>query len=388
VRAKTMEYFDQLIANSAIKIKEAKDEGKKVVGYYCVFSPIELIEAAGAIPVGLCATKQDPIAEAEKVLPRNLCPLIKSSYGFAASGKCPFFHFADAIMAETTCDGKKKMYELMAKMKPMVVLDIPNSSNFAKRKEHWMDEIARAKSFLEEQFGVEITEEKLSEVIKVYNEERKLLMELVALNKTNPAPIAGTDLLKVLWGRSFQLNREEFTAKVGELIEEVKDIVAIRGEIEDKGPRILVTGTPTGVGQEKVLNIIQGGPAQVILQEACSGIKGFVDLVEEEIDPYEALAKKYMDIPCSCTSPNQSRFDLIGRLVKEYNIQGVVDVTLQACHTYNIESYSLKEYLRNEHKIPLLQVETDYSESDVQQIKLRVDAFLELLNENSLCHSR
>lgn len=381
MRAKTMEYFDQLIANSSVGIKEAKEEGKRIVGYYCVFSPIELIEAAGAIPVGLCATKQEPIAEAEKVLPRNLCPLIKSSYGFAASGKCPFFHFADAIMAETTCDGKKKMYELMEKMKPMIVLDIPNSANFAKRQEHWVEEIKRAKVFFEELLETEITEEKLAEIIKVYNEERKLLMELVALNKHNPAPIAGTDLLKVLWGRNFQLDRATFTAKVKELIAEVKEIVAAGTKIENEGPRILVTGTPTGVGQEKVLNIIQAGHAQVILQEACSGIKSFVDLVDENIDPYEALAKKYMDIPCSCTSPNKARFDLIGRLVKEYDIQGVIDITLQACHTYNIESYSLKEYLRNEYDIPLLQIETDYSESDVQQIKLRVDAFLELLKD-------
>lgn len=128
MRAQTMEYFDQLIPSGMVLAKEAKEQGKKIVGYYCVFSPIELIEAAGAIPVGLCATKQEPIAEAEKVLPRNLCPLVKSSYGFAVSGKCPFFTFSDMVLAETTCDGKKKMYELLAEHKPMIVLDIPNTT--------------------------------------------------------------------------------------------------------------------------------------------------------------------------------------------------------------------------------------------------------------------
>lgn len=379
-RPTTMTYFDELIGKNSVALKEEKEKGRKAVGYYCVFSPVELIEATGAIPVGLCATKQDPIADAEKVLPRNLCPLIKSSYGFAATGKCPYFHFADVVMAETTCDGKKKMYELMSQFKPMIVLDIPNTTNLEWRVEHWEREINRAKKYFEEQLQAEVTEEKLREVIKMYNEERKLLMELVALNKHNPAPLAGTDLLKVLWGKSFQIDRQEFTAKVKELIAEVKAMLENSSIEGTKGPRILVTGSPTGVGQEKVMKIIQEAGGQVILQESCSGIKSLIDLVDESIDPIEALARKYMDIPCSCSSPNKRRLEITEQLVKEYEIDGVVDITLQACHTYNIESYTLKEYMKNtERQTPVLQIETDYSETDVQQIKLRVDAFLELL---------
>ncbi|WP_353894015.1 double-cubane-cluster-containing anaerobic reductase [Proteinivorax hydrogeniformans] len=373
MRAKTMEYFDSLIAESAVKIKEEKEKGKKVMGYYCVFSPVELIEASGAFSVGLCATKQEPIAAAEKHLPRNLCPLIKSSYGFAITDKCPYFFFADAVMAETTCDGKKKMYELMADIKPMVVLDIPNSSVYEKRKQHWMDEIYRAKDFIKGQLGLDITEDKLKEKIKEHNEERKLLMELVALNKSNPTPISGSDLLKVLWGRQFKADREEYISKVKDLMEELQDIIANTDKV--KGPRILVTGSPTGVGQEKVINAIEELGGQVVLQEACSGVKGLVDLVDEDKNPYEALAEKYMDIPCSCTSPNTRRFDLTNKLVEEYNIDGIVDITLQACHTYNIESYQLKKAVN----APFTQIETDYSQSDVEQIKLRISSLFELI---------
>jgi len=380
MRAQTMAYFDQLIPSGMNLAKEAKEEGKKIVGYYCVFSPIELIEAGGAIPVGLCATKQEPIAEAEKVLPRNLCPLVKSSYGFAVSGKCPFFHFADMVLAETTCDGKKKMYELLAEHKPMIVLDIPNSSDLEDNQEHWVKQIYRAKAYFEKNLGVEITKEKLAEVIKIYNEERKLLMELVSLNKQHPTPISGTDLLKIMWGRSFQFKRNEFTSKVKELISELKEMTA-RGEYasESSGKRILVTGCPTGVGQEKVMRIIEESGAAIVLQESCSGIKAFVDLVSEEMDPFEALAEKYSKTPCSCQSPNTGRLELLSKLVEEYKVDGVVDITLQACHTYNIESYSVKEYLKSKHNLPLIQIETDYSDTDTQQIKVRIEAFLEML---------
>lgn len=379
IRAKRMEYFDSLLTQGMVRAKEAKEADKKIVGYYCVFSPIELIEASGAIPVGLCSTKQEPISEAEKVLPRNLCPLIKSSYGFAASGKCPFFHFSDLVMAETTCDGKKKMYELLAKIKPMIVLDIPNTAS-PDATEHWVKQIKRTKAYLEENLGSSITDAKLTQVIKMYNEERKLIMELVRLNTANPTPIAGTDLLKVLWGRSFQFDRAEFRENLLALVSEVKEIAA-RGEgaTAKDSPRILVTGCPTGVGQEKVMSIIQATGGAVVLQESCSGIKGFVDLVDEDKDPILALAEKYQQIPCSCTSPNTRRLELLGTLIEEFRVDGVVDITLQACHTYSIESHSVKEYLRTHHNIPLLQIETDYSDADSQQIQLRVEAFLEIL---------
>ena len=98
--------------------RSVRDQGKKFVGFYCVFAPQELIVAADAVPVTLCATKEEPIADGEKYLPRNFCPLIKSSYGFAITEKCAFFNNSEFIIGETTCDGKKKMFELMETFKP------------------------------------------------------------------------------------------------------------------------------------------------------------------------------------------------------------------------------------------------------------------------------
>ena len=73
--------------------------------------------AMGAVTVGLCSTSDETIPVAEKDLPKNLCPMVKASYGFAVTDKCPFFYFSDVVVGETTCDGKKKMYELMKEFK-------------------------------------------------------------------------------------------------------------------------------------------------------------------------------------------------------------------------------------------------------------------------------
>ena len=101
--------LQQITEQNIMDIEAHKQQGKSVVGYYCLYGPTELAVAADAIPLPLCGTRQDPIEAAEQTLPRNLCPLIKSSYGFAATGTCPFFKFSDMIVADTTCDGKKKM---------------------------------------------------------------------------------------------------------------------------------------------------------------------------------------------------------------------------------------------------------------------------------------
>ena len=158
MRPKIMEEVEGLRGINSVKIKEAHEAGKKVVGMYCVFSPQEIALAANAISVTLCGTTQEPIEEAEKELPRNLCPLIKSSYGFAITDKCPYFYFSDVLLAETTCDGKKKMCELMSKIKPMHVMNLPQTAEGEIALTLWENEMIRFKNFLEKEFDIEITD--------------------------------------------------------------------------------------------------------------------------------------------------------------------------------------------------------------------------------------
>ena len=108
------EQFEQQKQQSFLEVKRYKDKGMPIIGAYCSYFPRELAMAIGAVPIGLCSSSDSTVAIAEQTLPKNICPLIKSSYGFAVSDKCPFFYFSDVIVGETTCDGKKKMYELMA----------------------------------------------------------------------------------------------------------------------------------------------------------------------------------------------------------------------------------------------------------------------------------
>ena len=380
-KAATFSEIATLRERNALALKEAKERGLRVVGTYCLYSPAELVTAAGAIPVSLCGTSQNPVPAAEKILPRNLCPLIKSSYGFAVTDTCPYFHFADLLIAETTCDGKKKMYELLGELKPLHLMQLPQVQNDAALG-YWVDELRRMKSRLEEEFSVEITDEKLRDSIRLLNEERRSLRDFQDVCKHDPAPISGMDMLTVLHNRGFSIDKREAIGLVDRLTAELREMAAHGiSPFDSSTPRILLSGVPVGIGSDKVVRLIEECGGSVVCFESCGAYKK-VDPVEETGDPLTAIAERYLRIPCSCMSPNDGRYSLVERLVREFRADGVIDLTWQGCHTYNIESYSLKKHIQEQMGIPFMQIETDYSESDTEQLKVRIEAFLEMLGRS------
>ncbi|MCB2187952.1 MAG: 2-hydroxyacyl-CoA dehydratase family protein [Deltaproteobacteria bacterium] len=379
-RAETLRKFDVMSEHSLLALEEAKAAGRKVVGIYCVFAPKELVRAVGAIPVGLCGKKEDPIPAAEKTLPANLCPLIKSSYGYAVTDTCPFNHRADFVIGETTCDGKKKMYELLARVKPVYLMHMPHRQDDAASLAYWQEEVGRLKEYLERQTGQEITPEELSRQIRLHNRKRRLLQELVSLNTGEVLPITARDTLLVMESKSYAADLEAYVALLEELIAELRDMQARGAAAVPAGaPRVLFTGCPIGKGSEKLLAVLEEAGAAVVAQEHCSGIKAFHHLVDEEGDPLEALARRYLATPCSCMTPNRPRLELLADLAQEFRAQGAVDLTWQFCHTYNVEAQLVKEHLRETRDLPVLHLESDYSQADREQLRVRVEAFLEML---------
>jgi len=362
-----------------LRLKEAKDAGYKVVGSYCLYAPAELIVAAGAIMVTLCGTSPKPIPAAEQVLPRTLCPLIKSSYGFAVTDTCPFFHFADLIVAETTCDGKKKMYELLADEKPLHLMQLPQIQDQEAALDYWLGELRRLKGRLEAAFGVAITEEGLRDAIALLNEERRGLKALQDVCRHKPAPISGIELLTVLHNRGSAIDRRETIRLLERLTDELNEKArAGYAPLAADAPRLLLTGVPVGLGSEKVVRLVEEAGGQIVCFESCGAYKK-VEPVKTEGDPLRAIAENYLNIPCSCMSPNRGRFDLLSRLAREFQVDGVIDLTWQACHTYNVEAFRIAGFVEDKLGIPTLHLETDYAESDTEQLRVRIQAYLEML---------
>lgn len=372
------EEFAEQRKNSFLHVKELKDKGIPVVGVFCTYFPQEIAMAMGACVVGLCSTSDETIKDAERDLPSNLCPLIKSSYGFALTDKCPFFYFSDLIVGETTCDGKKKMYEFLGEFKPVHIMELPNRQS-EDGYQMYRNEMIRFREALEAHFGVTITEDQIRKAIHVRNEERKALKSLYELMRLDPVPMKGEQLYSVLFGSTFRFDKEQVAKDIYALIEKVKAEYR-EGKHLEKMPRILITGSPSSGGAMKVVRAIEENGGVVVAYENCGGSKSCDELVDEsDPDVYGALARRYLNIGCSCMTPNPNRFDLLGRMIEEYKPDAVVEIVLQACHTYSVESLKVKRFVQDNYNLPYLKVETDYSTSDIGQINTRVSALIEML---------
>ncbi len=372
-------YYEQMVPNNVAFVKEAKGAGRPIVGIYCEFTPRELILAAGGVPVCLCGTSEKTIPAAEVDLPTNLCPLIKSSYGFVVEGTCPYYEMADAVIAETTCDGKKKMFELIAQRRPTHILELTQKVDEAAAYDHWYREVVGMKEFLECTLSVAVTDEALRAAIGEMNEWRRLLNGLYDYTRCHPPVIRGTQMVRTREHALGNPKAYQMLHRLAEVLEAKKD----RGEYVagPDAPRIMVTGCPTGVGVEKVIRITEELGAAVVCQESCTGIKPIRELVEEDGDPLAAIARKYLHLPCSCMTPNQRRLDLIRELTAEFDVAGVVDLVWTACHTYNVESHVVRRLVTDDVGLPYLKIETDYSPSDREQLATRIEAFLELVSQ-------
>jgi len=372
-------YADQPGRRVIHHLRTAQAEGKPLIGLYCCFAPLEPIWALGGVPVGLCSTSRAPIPAAETVLPANLCPLVKSSFGFILTNACPFFGMSQAVVCETTCDGKKKMFELIQGKKPMVTLELPQMPDEEEALRHWEHSVRKMCRFLEETFDRPITDEALEAAIREANRRRRWVLDVVDYARYDPPLVTWVETKDILSVDSLFMGADldKFFTDVLARLEARRSSGRM---VRPAGaPRVMVTGCPVGGDAEKVFHAIEDAGGSIVAQEACSGLKPILTPVEEGTgDPLAAIARRYFELPCSCMTTNHRRLTAIDRLIETFRPDAVIDVVLTACHTYNIESHAVREHVSQKHGLPFLKIETDYSESDMGQMLTRIQALLEM----------
>lgn len=378
-------YLDFVMSEMhGLRVKELHDfraTGGKVVGTFCLYVPEEIVRAAGAWCVGLCAGAEFGYDEAERVLPRNTCALIKSFMGFKLARVCPYIQEADLVVGETTCDGKKKAYETLGEVHDVYVLELPHMKHAADvafyRAE--LDELRRR---IEQMTSSAVSTDSLKTAICEVNDKRRALQRIAAARAARPAPISGKDAL-LATQVAFYDDVPRFTQAMNELADELEQRVRDGvGVAPATAKRVLVTGTPMALPNWKLHDIIERAGGVVVGEEMCTGSRYYdtlVDVTGETVEEMsDAIAEKYMDINCACFTPNQGRIDDVIRMARELNADGIVDYALNFCTPYQIEAFSLERAAR-ESGIPVLKIDTDYSAEDTGQLSTRIEAFLEMI---------
>ena len=372
----TFEGYEEARKNGFMKVKEFKDNGGKLVGFLCTYAPLEIVDAAGASAVGLCGTSDEVIPAAEEVLPANLCPLIKSTYGFAHTDKCPYTYFSDVIVGETTCDGKKKMYELLQDIKDVYVLRLPHDRTRSWARDAWRSEIVAFKEYMEKRFDVEITEDDIRQATVQRNKLRQAICDLYELQLKGTTALTSVELLSAMAAGSFNLDINNHRETLEHMVAENKG----KCNVENDGKkRIVLTGCPSNGVINKVAKAIDENGGVVVVNDSCVGERTNRFQIDPESDDiYGALADKYLDINCSIMSPNDGRMKNTIEMAKKYEADGVIDMVLNCCHTFNVES-ALMQRACEDAGLPYMKIETDYSQGDAGQIDTRIAAFIETM---------
>ncbi len=387
-RPEGMAYFDGVTFDiHGAPIQEMLDEknssGGRIVGTFCIYVPDEIVLAAESIPVGLCGGSQYSFPDADTLMPRNICPLIRSYVGFKIGKLSPFFECCDFLVGETTCDAKKKTWEILDAYHPTYVMELPHRKGEA-GKRRWREELVRFIEKMEEATGKEITFDSLQKGVRRVNAKRRALKRLYEARKTVPSPISGKDALLVSQ-LAFYDQIDRFTEKVNLLCEELESRVTEgKGVVPPDTPRLLVSGTPQVIPNWKLHHIVESSGGIIVGEETCTGIRYFNDLVDETPSTLDglidALTERYLSINCACFTPNEERIEQVIQWVKDYQADGVLYYSLQFCHTYNVEYVRMEQALKKA-GIPTIKIESDYGDEDTGQIKTRIEAFLEQIKQ-------
>lgn len=353
-------------------IDACHENKKKAAVYFCSFVPVEILEAAGFQTLQVTHLEENGDIYPEE-LPKNVCPVVRECCDICESG---VLKGADLILTESSCDGKKKMFELLKDQSKLYYYQVPQGEEQEYVLPLIESECRHLIRMLEQRFGIWVTEEEIREAAKLMNRQRESAMRLLDVQRQTPAPAWGLEVYQKLQENMALASCEERIAANERTREKILDRTV---HTPKSAARILITGCPIGGVYRKIIETVESNGGVAVCFENCECVKSnvrFTDTKKENI--IGALAECYQNTACAIMTPNKKRIALLEELAEAYKIDGILDIHLQPCHAYTVERYSVKRHC-NEKGIPYMEIETGYSHADKAQLSTRITAFLEML---------
>jgi benzoyl-CoA reductase/2-hydroxyglutaryl-CoA dehydratase subunit BcrC/BadD/HgdB len=363
------------------QLREARKQGIKIIGYFPGnYVPEEIIWASGAVPICLAhGGDPQPVDAALSVVPHVICPFARAQIGERLLKKDPYYTMIDMLVAPITCQHLRKVSEVWEYNNniEMFKLGIPHQYNGDFELEYYTDRLRVLKDKLQAFTGKVIIDEKISEATVLYNKMRGLLKEISLLRRNPASPLSALDFVK--------LNHASFYADpvfmVGVLESVYQELREKQQAKKENTPRLLLLGPNISYGDYKVLELVQEAGGEVVIEEVCEGIRYYWQDIELNGDPFESLAKGYLRdrLPCAfMRDSTKPRLDFVLKLVKDFNVSGVIWYELLNCETYDAESYFFAQKME-EQSIPMLILESTYGKADTGQLKVRLEAFIDMV---------
>ncbi len=372
-----LERFEQMVLRPSDFVGDGP-----LVGTFCNFVPEEIVEAAGAVPVRLCTGSIVAQSIAEQVLPRDACPVARASFGAVVGGLGMAPH-VKALVLPAACDAKRRLGELLRDHVPVIALSIPGRSDHRTELGYWLSELGRLAQKLAEITGQTPTRARLRDAIMRRRAVQDAFRELERARRDSPHVLTGSDLAMVA-AASFHADPLRWADACGQLAAEVRE-AGRDGPLTDGAIPLVMTGAPLLWPAWKLYRVIEEVGASVVADTLCSATQRLYDPVQ--VDDWSrsgmmrALALRYFSASlCPCFVDSTAHADRVIELAREWQAAGVVAHNLRLCQLFQIQSARLRHILRDE-GIPFLAIDTELGPEDVEQIRVRVEAFLEMVKE-------
>ena len=353
------------------------------VGTYCVMVPPELIYAAGAMPVKLCAGSYTAFHIGDDIAPRDACPLVKAIMGFENIGTAPVYSECALMAVPVTCDCKKKLAGYLSERRPTVTLHVPAGRDRDEDMEQYVRELYQFSEKLTALTGVPLSYERLSWACGLTAAAQYELSRFIELRRKAPLVIKGTHYMAAMNAMSYT-HISIWTKYMRSLCDELEQKIE-NGEMASKEnrPRILVTGSPIVFPNFKLPLLIEETGGVLVADETCMGERGAYDppaIIDQSTDGIMRALANRSTRPCTCPTfvDNKRRIYRIRQMLEDYGAEGVIYHVLRGCLVYDYEYQTMEEAL-GKLGIPIIRVESDYNEEDVEQLRIRIEAFVELI---------
>jgi len=377
----------EIYLNHSQRAAELKTAGKNIIGYPCVYVPLEMLTALDLVPYQTCGDIKEPVTEADRALPSSFCPIMRNCLDCALKNKNDFL---DGMVTIHSCDPQEKtarVWESYTNYSYFHFIDMPITVR-PEALEYFKSQLNDFKKTLETFTGRKLSKDKLESAIKFHNRQRALVRELYELTKPSPPRISGTEIIQVIKAMA-SLPVVEGNDLLTEVINEIKS--RTNGP-EKKSARLLIWSST--LDDTDIMQVFED-KANVVMNESCGGIRAYRSGVKFTADPLEGLADYYLnEITCARTFRQatlgetkkdytrdlQSRFGYLKGIVKEWKINGAIMLLVRYCDPFAFEMPSLKDYF-DSIGVPSTYIEYDYTIGALAPLRTRVEAFLETISQ-------
>lgn len=357
--------------NPAEYLRKSKDE--KILGYFCSYTPEEIVLAADVHPARLFGTRED-ISLADAHLQSYSCSLVRGAMEDVLRGNIDFI---DGAIFPHTCDSIQRLSDLWrinTNFPFFADVVLPVKMDRKSSQQYMVDVLNKFKGALETWLERKITEDDLKKSIDTYNGIRTLLGKLYKIRSNKPNVISDRDLFDIVRA-SMVMKRRDLLKMLSKILKAAQEKDGAT-RVENK-KRLILTGSICN--HPDIFGIIEDAGGTVVGDDLCTGARYLEGIIDMDVEPIEAIAKRYMERTI-CPAKHLSltaRADHIISLVRETRADGVIFLFLKFCDPHNFEYPFIEEALdREDIANTLIEIEAQLPEG---QIRTRLETFMDTL---------